>query len=96
MEKAKKQPTIADCHWRTRIGDFIGSGQDVWWILNESANLMLLTQEIETLLAAYALPFINQLISNEQLESLWRAKLANQLDFRAKINLAILLKNQIN
>ena len=91
-EMAEKKPTIADCHWQVRVGDFVGNGQDIWWKVNESTNLTILTQEIESLLIKYALPSIEQLISDEQLENLWCSKLPDQLDFRPKLNLAILLK----
>ena len=92
-EKSENKPALDECQWQRRIGDFIASGDDLWWSLNASTDVNLLFQEIKQALMNEVLPSIDAHLSDSQLLALWTSgKKSGLTDIQRLIFLAILYK----
>jgi hypothetical protein len=67
----KSKPSIADCHWRKRIGYLMAGKQDYWWEINDAKLSSNLITEIIFLLKETAIPEIQRHISDKSLEQYW-------------------------
>lgn len=72
--KAKlKKAKLIDAHLVRRIGDFLPSSPDKWWVLDRGSDVETVTREILSILVDVAIPFIVEHASNAALIDLWRS-----------------------
>lgn len=73
-DKAKlKKAKLIDAHLVRRIGDFLPSSPDKWWVLDGGNDVETVTREILSILIDIAIPFIVEHASNAALIDLWRS-----------------------
>jgi hypothetical protein len=65
------KPIIDDCHWKKRIGFLMSKKQDHWWVIDEATSIDDLISEVINLLDNFAIPAIENHISDNMLESQW-------------------------
>lgn len=93
-ESQSEIPKIEDCHWRKRIGQLFGSGEDYWWQVDNSTNLNELVNKIRIILINKAIPELISNISDEGLKKFWLNGYSSGItEVERFINLTILLKN---
>lgn len=69
-ELTQKRPIVADCQIRTRLGKLLPNADDKWWSIAAGDSIVLLFAEIIAYIQIYAIPFLNRLRSDSDLESL--------------------------
>lgn len=66
-------PRIEECHWSRRIGQFMQTPQDKWWVINPNTPIREVETEILDLLDKSVLPQVQPLMSEEALRDHWLA-----------------------
>jgi hypothetical protein len=64
--------TVWSAHLRSRIGDFLSTPQDFWWIIADGADTRTIEAEVCDLITSEALPFLSQHSTDADLVRLWR------------------------
>ena len=64
--------TVWSAHLRSRIGDFLSTPQDLWWIIADSTDIRTIEAEVCDLITSEALPFLSQHSTDADLVRLWR------------------------
>lgn len=92
----KLKPTIPDCHWVRRIGDFFEPIHDKWWLINVNTSVSDLTKEIcNAIREIFSL--IDRYISDESLQLLWLSEESPGITKLDRLmNLSVLLKHSGN
>lgn len=89
----KKNPTIDNCHWKTRIGLLMPENEDKWWIIENDSDTELLRKELFHMMNFYVIPAIKNHITDNQLEKYWLDGKSDGLtEYQRYVYLTILLK----
>src|SRR5262245_15177901 len=67
------RPTIAQCHWRQRVGHLFPVPSDKWWSMSDPDGAKEVAQELVDALLTFGLPTLQTVDSNEKLEKLWKS-----------------------
>ncbi len=59
-------------HYVSRIGDYLESGQDKWWIVSDINLAEIVANEIAEIIISKVIPHFDTLKSTEDLAALWR------------------------
>ncbi len=87
------KPIIDDCHWQKRIGYIMAQKQDIWWEVNNNADIEGLANNILLIIDTFVFPEIEQYVSDESLEKEWlNERMAGLTDLQRYIYLTTLLK----
>ena len=71
-----RSPNIGDAHWLVRIGYFLPTASDKWWVIQSESEAILCAAEIMSLLIDKALPEMERLNSTESLKALWSTEVS--------------------
>jgi len=87
------KPSIEDCQWKKRIGFLLPEKQDYWWEIDNDSSLKNLIAEITKTITTFAIPEIENHISDENLEKEWLRGIAEgATEFQRYVYLTTLLK----
>lgn len=65
---------VWEAHLRERIGSLLPSKDDHWWLLSAATDQITLGREITQCVLNTAVPYLEQVASDDQLVALWRAE----------------------
>jgi hypothetical protein len=87
------KPEIEDCHWRTRLGFLMPEKKDLWWSLEDGSTTDTAIAEISNLIEAFAVPAIENRISDDKLkETLLTGDAAGCTELQRYVYLTTLMK----
>ena len=85
--------SIETSHWRIRIGRLLPERQDKWWVLSANQPLEPLLSELKNCISMYAIPELENHITDEQLCQNWLAGNSPGLtEIQRLMNLSVLLE----
>jgi hypothetical protein len=85
-------PSIADCHWRERLGFVLPGDEDRWWSIEQSADVPELADALCDAIQDYGLPALERFSKDESLRDLWLSGCApNLTDMQRLMHLSALL-----
>jgi hypothetical protein len=61
-----------DCHYRVRIGDFMESPEDKWWIVSDEMSIAESLCQVMWYLTNKAIPYVESMASEASLLALWK------------------------
>lgn len=65
------KPEIEQCHWQSRVGNFMPNSPDYWWKADLSSNLNAIVANVLGAVHDVIMPEINQRLSDEGLIDCW-------------------------
>ena len=65
------KPDIEQCHWHSRVGNFMPDGSDYWWTVNISDDLNNINTNVVNVVQNVIIPQINKRLSDEGLIYCW-------------------------
>lgn len=85
-------PSVWNCHYRQRAGYLLPERSDIWWEINISTSIQPMFDKIKNIILEYALPAVNNNISDEALINIWLSGSSPGLGtFDRLMNLCVLL-----
>lgn len=63
--------TIWSAHLRCRIGDFLSTPQDLWWIITDNVDIRTIESEVRDLITSEAIPFLSRHATDADLVRIW-------------------------
>ena len=76
---SSEKPSIMDCHWNKRIGFLLEQKKDFWWEINDGISIEELSSKILNIIELIAIPEIEMIITDDQLEERWMSNTAEGL-----------------
>jgi hypothetical protein len=73
LEKLTNKPSVWDCHWRARIGDFTTENDDKWWHITDGRQVRGIAEEIAAIIDIRVIPTLNGLLTTSDLAAYWRS-----------------------
>jgi len=63
---------VWSAHLRSRIGEFLSTPQDLWWIIADDVDTPTIEAEVCDLITSEAVPFLSRHATDADLVRLWR------------------------
>lgn len=93
FEEKNKKPNIWDSQFMVRLGHLLPENSDIWWTIDQETTIEELGLFTVDLVIKYALPAIQEHLSDESLRDLWRSgKSPSLTEFQRLLYLSVLVK----